>query len=73
MLLLLHLGSECGTEMGSTFYSPLPLCFFLNRESEVESCAYLQHSYINKSSSSMVPLVNPSSRLRAADRKATAI
>lgn len=41
----------CGAEMGSTFYSPLPLCFFLNGEKEVESTADLQHSYINKSSS----------------------
>lgn len=50
MLLQLQLGSEsCGAEMGSTFYSPLPLCFFLNGEKEVESSVDLQHSHVNKS------------------------
>lgn len=44
----------CGAEMGSTFNSPLPFCFFLNGEKEVESAVDLQHSYVNKSSS--VPL-----------------
>lgn len=32
LLPLLHLGSDCRPQTGSTFYSPLPLCFFLNRE-----------------------------------------
>lgn len=39
----------CRAEIGSTFYSPLPLCFFLNVEKEVESSADLQHTYVNKS------------------------
>lgn len=38
----------CGAEMGSTFYSPLPLCFFQNGEKEVENAADLQHSYVHK-------------------------
>lgn len=31
----------CWTLMGSTFYSPLPLCLFLNGEREVEGTAVL--------------------------------
>lgn len=38
----------CRAETGSTFYSPLPLCFFLNGKKEVEITADLQHSYVNK-------------------------
>lgn len=38
----------CRAETGSTFYSPLPLCFSLNGKKEVESTADLQHSYVNK-------------------------
>lgn len=37
-------------QMGSTFYSPLPLCFFLNGEKEVESTTDLQRYYVNKRS-----------------------
>lgn len=45
----------CRAEMGSTFYSPLPLCFFLNGTKEAESSVDLQHSYVNKSSSVPLP------------------
>lgn len=63
MLLELQLrGESAGAEMGSTFYSPLPLCFCLNGQKEVESGINLQHSYVNKLSG--VPL-QPFSRTRS--------